>query len=54
MTSLHVAAKKGECLEIVKLLVAKGADINIKDNNGVSVTVLLIQQRVPYSLHLFC
>ena len=34
-TSLHVAAKKGECLEIVKILKHKGADMNIKDDNGV-------------------
>ena len=45
MTSLHVAAKKGEALEIVELLVSKGAAINIQDYNGVSETVLLIQQR---------
>ena len=40
-TPLHVAASKGrdytgECL------VKKGADINIKDKNGVCVTILLI------------
>ena len=35
MTPLHVAAKKGECIEIVIKLKDKGADINIKDNNGV-------------------
>ena len=36
MTFLHVAAKKGECIEIVKKLIQKGADINIQDKNGVS------------------
>ena len=45
MTSLHVAAKRGEALEIVELLISKGADINIQDYNGVSETVLLIQHR---------
>jgi len=45
MTSLHVAAERGEALEIVELLVSKGAAINIQDYNGVSETVLLIQQR---------
>lgn len=36
MTPLHVAAKKGECIEIVIKLIHNKADINIKDNNGVS------------------
>ena len=45
MTSLHVAAERGEALEIVELLISKGAAINIQDYNGVSETVLLIQQR---------
>ena len=35
MTPLHVAAKKGESLEIVKYLICKGADINIQNNNKV-------------------
>ena len=38
MTPLHVAAKKGECHEIVKYLIDKGTDINIQDDNGVSET----------------
>ena len=38
MTSLHVAAKRGECIEIVKKLIQKGANIDIQDNNGVSET----------------
>ena len=55
MTPLHVAAEKGESLEIMKFLLGKGTAINIQDDNGVSETVLLIQQRVPLStLHLFC
>ena len=45
MTSLHVAAKREDALEIVELLISKGADINIQDDNGVSETVILIQQR---------
>ena len=52
MTPLHVAAEKGESLDIVKYLIDKGADINIKDDNGVSETILLIQQRVLYPLIL--
>ena len=46
MTPLHVAAKKGECPKIVKYLIDKGTDINIKDNNGVSETIVLVEQRV--------
>ena len=41
MTSLHVAAKKGESIEIVQYLLNKGADINIKDDKGVIETILL-------------
>ena len=40
MTPLHVAAEKGDRLEIVEYLIKKGADINIKDNSGVCVTIL--------------
>ena len=39
MTPLHVAAKKGESLDIVEYLIDKGADINIKDYNGVSESI---------------
>ena len=52
MTPLHVAAEKREYLDIVEYLIDKGADINIKDGNGVSETILLIQQRVLYPLIL--
>ena len=45
MTPLHVAAKRGECHEIVKYLIDQGTDINIQDDNGVSETVKLVQQR---------
>ena len=44
MTPLHVAAEKGECLDIVKYLISKGADINITDDSGVSETTLVIGQ----------
>ena len=40
MTPLHVAAQRGERISIVTYLVGKGADINIKDNNGVSKMVI--------------
>ena len=53
MTPLHVAAAKGDRLNIVKYLISKGADINIKDYNGVSETILLIQQRVSYILFMY-
>ena len=53
MTPLHVAAEKGDRLEIVEYLIKKGADINIKDYSGVSETMLLIQQSVPYPLFMF-
>ena len=35
MTPLHVAAEKGDRLDIVEYLIGKGADINIKDYSGV-------------------
>ena len=38
-TPLHVAASHGHC-NIVEYLVQQGADVSIKDNNGVSVTML--------------
>ena len=41
MTPLHVAAKKGESIEVVKYLICKGADINVKDDNRVSVFLIL-------------
>ena len=44
MTSLHVAAKTGKGLEILRFLIDRAADINIQDDNGVSETVQLIQQ----------
>ena len=39
-TPLHIAAGKGYT-EPMKSLVAKGADVNIKDNAGVCTLVLL-------------
>ena len=38
MTPLHVAAEKGDRLDIVEYLISKEADINITDDNGVSET----------------
>ena len=43
MTPLHVAAKKGESLEIVEYLIDKDAHINIQNNNKVNKTTLQIQ-----------
>ena len=37
MTPLHVAAEKGHFEKIVRYLVEKGATINAKNNNGVSL-----------------
>ena len=53
MSPLHVAAKKGECCEIVEYLVNKGTDINIEDFNGVSDTIVLVQQTVLYPLFIY-
>ena len=37
MTPLHMAAERG-CFDVVKYLVIdKGADVNIKDDSGVSI-----------------
>ena len=44
MTPLHVAAEKRDCLDIVKYLLSKKADVNITDDSGVSETTLLIEQ----------
>ena len=51
MTPLHVAAEKGECLDVVEYLIDEGANINIKDYNGVSETMLILQI-VLYSLFI--
>ena len=40
MTPLHVATQRGDRISIVNYLADKGADINIKDNNGVSKIVI--------------
>ena len=37
MTPLHVAAEKGHFEEIVGYLVDKGTNINVEDNDGVSL-----------------
>ena len=36
-TPLHIAAGEGRCEDILKSLVGKGANLNIKDNNGVNI-----------------
>ena len=46
MTPLHVAATKGGHKSIVQYLIDSGADINSKDDIGVSETRVLIRQRV--------
>ena len=37
-----MAAKKGRCKQILRYLVDKGADINIKDKNGVNIDILVL------------
>ena len=49
MTPLHVAAENGR-FKLVKLLVNKKADINIKDNDGVSKVVHLIEGTIAIVL----
>ena len=53
MTPLHVAAEKGDRLDIVEYLIKNGADINIIDYSGVSETTLLIEHQVPYPLFMY-
>ena len=54
MTPLHVAAKKGESLDIVEYLIDKEANINIKDYNGVSETIHATDlQTVLYSSFIY-
>ena len=43
-TPLHVTARKGRDYT-VEWLVKKGADVNVKDNDGVSVSVLLMVEQ---------
>ena len=52
MTPLHVAFEQGDRIIIMKYLIDKGAEINIRDNNGVNicVTALLTPSRVLYQL----
>ena len=56
MTPLHVAANKGDSIEIVIKLIHKGADTNIKDNNGVSETIVTIDpaNNAVSIVHFFC
>ena len=42
MTPLHLAAKQGH-KEIVGYLIEKGAEINIKDENEVTILLILEQ-----------
>ena len=53
MTPLHVAAEKGDRLDVVKYLLYKGADINIKDYSVVSETTLLIKHQVLHPLFMY-
>ena len=57
MTPLHMAAEKGDRLDIVEYLLHKGADINIRDSNGVSETILYINDptgTVLFIVHELC
>ena len=48
-----MAAKKGECREIVEYLINKGTDINIKDYNGVSETIVLCPLFIYFAVQSF-
>ena len=52
MTPLHVAAENGR-FKLVKLLVSNKANINIKDNDGVSKVVHLIEGTIAIVLVSF-
>lgn len=41
-TALHAAIESGSSLEIIKLLIESGSDVNIADNNGVTPLMLAI------------
>ena len=41
-----MAAKKGRCEQILGYLVRKGADINIKDDNGVNICHCITKSRL--------
>ena len=47
MTPLHLAAETGR-IKIIKYLVEQGADINIQDDNGVSILWLYIPVLLEY------
>ena len=42
LTPIHIAAGEGRCEDTLKYLVDKGADINIKSNNGVNEQNVLV------------
>ena len=46
MTPLHLAAISGH-IKVVKYLVEQGADINIQDENGVSICDCTSAARIP-------
>ena len=49
MTLLHMAAEGGR-FYLVKRFVAEGTDINIKDNSGVNMTLLLMVVCILYTI----
>ena len=52
-TALHIAAEKGS-LPIIKLLIVKGADVNVSDPNGVTPILLAAKnQRKDCVLFLY-
>ena len=56
MTPLHLAAETGR-IKIIKYLVEQGADINIQDDNGVSIlrpyTPVLLKYLIEFELASF-
>ena len=51
-TPLHLAAERGRFENTLKYLVDKGADINIKENYGVSI-ILLTQHYCESTIHQY-
>jgi ankyrin repeat protein len=52
-TALHLAVEEGH-IEIVKLLLEHGADVNIKDSNGVQKTNIKFVILISICVILFC
>ena len=54
MTPLHVAVERGDRINIMKYLIKKGADINIKDNHEVNSCVTVIIDTKQGAVSIIC